>query len=666
MTMPGEPPEAGRPRLSELLRSARPAILAEWEQAIRQLPVARDLPRLLLIDHVPELLERIGLMADAFAEGQHAPLAQDLAEVHAIERLQVGYDLAEVVAEYAVLRSTVSRHLWRHQILPSSTDALTVLNRAIDTAVASSVDRFTRARDRTLAALDRIATVSFESKNLEELLARLLGVFIDTTASVQTAAILLREGDVLVTRAAVGLEQEVAERFCLKIGEGFSGTIASERRPVFLRDAAADPLVKSSVLQAKGVRALYGVPLLEDGDVIGVMHMGSLAANEFSDQDKHLFAALASRTTAAISQHMLRDHLDAERTRFLDLVNNLDHAVVWEADGDTLEFSFVSEGAILVSGYTREEWTGGREFWRQHVPPEDRAKLFDILERCRSTGGDCHCEHQLLRGDGRIAWVRTGVHGTRARGKHLLQGVTLDITELRDALRAREQILGIVSHDLRNPLNSIVLAGQLLKSAAENDALAALRRPVDIILRSSDQMARMISDLLDLASLSAGRLSVKKAPEDPPEIVHDAVGAFEAAARAKNIHIQTELSEPLPRVDCDRGRVTQILSNLLSNAISATNRGGSIVVGAEAHHGEVLFSVADNGRGIPVSAIPRLFEPYWRGEAGAYQGSGLGLAITKGLIDAHGGRIWVESHVDQGTKFYFTLRTMDEMRDSAA
>jgi PAS domain S-box-containing protein len=302
------PLQAGPRRLAAFIRGHAEEILREWERMVRQLPVARDIDRLVLRDHIPDLLERIAEMSDDLVQGHKPRFPTDLAELHAIERLEEGFDLGQVIAEFSSLRDCILR-LWseRSALGRDDTPGIRALNLAIDGAVSASVQRYTYVRDRTLQSLDRISAAALEARTVDEFLQRLLRVLLETTAAVDTAAILLREGELLRVRASVGMEDEVASRFALRIGEGFAGQIAATRQPRQLSSAATDPQVHSKSLRERGVKGLFGVPLVEGDELIGVAHMGSVTAQEFSIQDRQLFAAMANRATAAISQHMLRD-----------------------------------------------------------------------------------------------------------------------------------------------------------------------------------------------------------------------------------------------------------------------------------------------------------------------------------------------------------------------
>jgi signal transduction histidine kinase len=180
------------------------------------------------------------------------------------------------------------------------------------------------------------------------------------------------------------------------------------------------------------------------------------------------------------------------------------------------------------------------------------------------------------------------------------------------------------------------------------------RRAIEAIRRSALRMDRLISDLLDASTIEAGRLSLETAAQSVDHIVRDAIEALEAPAAQKRLKLEVVGGGDLG-VFCDRGRMLQVFSNLIGNATKFTPEGGSITVRVEPRDQEVCFSVTDTGPGIPEDQLPRLFDRYWQAKRTARLGTGLGLAIAKGIIEAQGGRIAVESKLGVGSTFSFTL-----------
>jgi signal transduction histidine kinase len=226
----------------------------------------------------------------------------------------------------------------------------------------------------------------------------------------------------------------------------------------------------------------------------------------------------------------------------------------------------------------------------------------------------------------------------------------------RRATQARDDVLVIVAHDLRNPLNTILVQANLLRRhMAEPERHS--QKPAEVIERAATRMNRLIEDLLDVTRLEAGRLSVEPARVHAQRVVSEAVEAQRPLATSASLELRLELAADLPEVWADRDRLLQIFENLIGNALKFTKPSGRITVGAAPREGQVLFWVTDTGSGIAAENLPHLFDRFWQAKKGERRGAGLGLPIVKGLIEAHGGRIWVESLPGQGSTFFFTIPT---------
>jgi signal transduction histidine kinase len=235
--------------------------------------------------------------------------------------------------------------------------------------------------------------------------------------------------------------------------------------------------------------------------------------------------------------------------------------------------------------------------------------------------------------------------------------------EARQAIDAREEVLKIVSHDLRNPLNTISMSAGLM---LEVDVPQEQRiKQLAMIKRAGERMNRLIQDLLDVAKLEAGRLGIDPRPIDVAPLIGEALDMLRPIASEKSIRLDVVVADRLPTISADAGRVLQVLSNLVGNAVKFTPAGGRVTIRVEAVAGSVRFCVADTGPGIPPEQLPHIFGRFWQADRSDRRGIGLGLAIAKGIVEAHGGRISVESRVGEGTSFYFTLRNEDAETTSA-
>ena len=226
--------------------------------------------------------------------------------------------------------------------------------------------------------------------------------------------------------------------------------------------------------------------------------------------------------------------------------------------------------------------------------------------------------------------------------------------ESQQAVHAREEVLAIVSHDLRNPLNAVTLAAQLMRMS---DGMPAEElEQLETIELSAQRMRRLIEDLLDVTRLEGGKqLPIEPAPLDVKELLDQTYELFKGQASASSIELRCEAGDDLPPVHADHHRVSQVLSNLVGNSMKFTPAGGRIAVRAARSDSEVRFTVSDTGSGIPQRNLKDIFNPYWQAKRTARLGAGLGLPIAKGIVEAHGGRIWVESEPGKGTTFTFTL-----------
>ncbi len=232
--------------------------------------------------------------------------------------------------------------------------------------------------------------------------------------------------------------------------------------------------------------------------------------------------------------------------------------------------------------------------------------------------------------------------------------------EARQAVRERDELLAIVSHDLRNPVNAIVmLTGALMSQSVDGASV-----PVDVdqlqsVRGAARQADGLIQDLQDVSRISAGRLPVDARPCSIGEAIRETCGLFESSAKAGGLALTCDVPADLPRVIADVSRVQQVLSNLLVNAIKFTAGGGTVQVSAAADGNAraVRIAVRDSGTGIPKEDVPHLFERYWQAPRLRRAGSGLGLYIAKGIVEAHGGRITVETAEGVGTTMAFTLPT---------
>ncbi|HEU5173685.1 MAG TPA: PAS domain S-box protein [Gemmatimonadaceae bacterium] len=337
---------------------------------------------------------------------------------------------------------------------------------------------------------------------------------------------------------------------------------------------------------------------------------------------------------------------------------------------------------LEMLGYTADDVDSGRLNEHRLTPYSwralDDAKRAETLE----AGVTAPWEKELIASDGRaipvvVAHARLDAHGDQCIG------ICLDISSAKaaeaerehalalerearvhaeQAMQLRDEVLGIVAHDLRNPVHTVAMSTSALQSL-ELDA-SQRERHLGIIRHAVRGMERLIRDLLDVRRLEAGSLEVRHEPVDLLPLLRDTVDAFLADASARGLALIGEVDPQLPLVLGDGDRLGQVLSNLIGNALKFTPAGGRIVVYAHGTGSEVELAVTDNGPGIPPRVLSTVFDRFWQADRTSRSGAGLGLAIAKGIVEAHGGHIWVESIVGSGSVFRFTVPRLDD--DSAA
>ena len=421
-----------------------------------------------------------------------------------------------------------------------------------------------------------------------------------------------------------------------------------------------------------------GTPMHHRGAHVGIFFLaGKERGGEFTNEDEDVLVLFASQAAAAIAN--ARTHRDDRRAR-ADLEALVETSPVGVAVFDARTgkpVSFNREARRIVEGLR----TPGR-------PAEE---LVEVITFQRADGraialGEFPLAQQLSNGetvraeeivlsvpDGRSVTTLVNVTPIRAADGRIESVVVTmqDLAPLEELERLRAEFLGMVSHELRAPLTSIKGSAATVLGASSALDPAEMLQFFRIIDEQADHMRGLISDLLDAGRIEAGTLSVALEPAPVTSLVDQARSAFLSGGGRHAVRI--DLPRGLPRVMADRQRVVQVLNNLLSNAARHSPESSPIRVDAARDGVHVAISVADEGRGVPPEQLPHLFRKHV-GALGAGAGRergagryGLGLAICRGLVEAHGGRIWAESDgAGQGTRFTFTLPVVEEAGDGAA
>jgi PAS domain S-box-containing protein len=360
--------------------------------------------------------------------------------------------------------------------------------------------------------------------------------------------------------------------------------------------------------------------------------------------------------------------LEAEE-RYRTLVETLPLATYIDRDDRETGTSWISPQIETITSYSAEEWMANPDLLQSVLHPDDRERVVAEMKRVKDSGGSRDDEYRMVRRDGTVVWVHdtavTVVEGSRRYAR----GFVIDVTarreaelelerqndQLRELDRLKDEFVALVSHELRTPLTSI--RGYLELISEDENLSEEQMRFIETIDRNAQRLQRVVGDLLFVAQVEAGKLSLEDGDVDLNTVIEQAVETAQPAAAAKSIALIVDLGE-LPGIRGDRARLAQVLDNFISNAIKFTPTGGSVTVATLAQPGEVEIVVSDTGMGIPSSELPLLFQRFFRAEratAGAIPGTGLGLAIAKAIVTGHGGRIRVESEDGAGTTFRIIL-----------
>jgi two-component system phosphate regulon sensor histidine kinase PhoR len=328
------------------------------------------------------------------------------------------------------------------------------------------------------------------------------------------------------------------------------------------------------------------------------------------------------------------------------------------------------EGVAVVNGSERLVFAnpGFAEILGLDVPPTAGSALVEVVRQTelveavrKVLGGEPRVQSEIVTGTLRQHHFAITVASVRAGETTGAVVVLHDITELRKLERVRRDFVANVSHELRTPLTAIQGFTETLLAGAMDDPQNR-RRFLEIILEHSKRLARLTEDLLMLSKMDAERLELEIRRLSVSQLVESCLETSQRRAVEKDLRISLNLPPQLPDIAGDRRRLAEVLQNLLDNAIQYTLPGGQIVVRAETVQNDVIFTVSDTGIGIPKADQPRIFERFYRVDVARSReagGTGLGLAIAKHLVEVHGGRLWVDSEVGQGSEFHFSVPKFD-------
>lgn len=481
------------------------------------------------------------------------------------------------------------------------------------------------------------------------------------------------EGDLVATKPAFGFTDEEIRRFRVRATQGISGQVFRENKPVILYDAINDDRTLKEYVALLNVHNGACVPLIAekrdeenrviDRTTIGVLHVfNKRYGNIFIEEDLHLLERLSKNASAIIQNAQIFREVVEEKEELEHIIESVYAGLMMvNKQGRIMQMNTTARRMLEVDN--------ADVLGKQYFEVLENPKIKDIIVRSITNDEEVTEEVDvILKGDddGRTYQTQTALvldnDGTNIGAVAIFN----DITEIRNIERMKTTFVSTVSHELRTPLTSIKgFISTLLDDTEHYYDEATQREFYQIIDTECDRLTRLISDLLNVSRIEAGR-ALDLNPKEvilPPLI--EKVMSVQRSYTSKHTLV-SDIGEDIPVIIADEDKVDQILTNLTNNAIKYSPRGGEVTVVCRRNGDGVIMTVRDQGMGIPEEHLPKVFERFHRvdnRDTRQVGGTGIGLYLVKHLVEAHGGKIWVESEVGKGSSFIFTLPKSPPMKE---
>ncbi len=437
--------------------------------------------------------------------------------------------------------------------------------------------------------------------------------------------------------------------------DGISMWVVENDKPLIIPEVSKDNRFDRISDQAKGItsKSVICAPIHYRNKVIGALEAINPREGEFDDDSLLILTGIANLAGAAIQHAQLFEQLQAAQQRYQDLFeDSIDPILITNWKGEILE---ANRKAVLVSDYSKKELqTKPIETLHQvdyQLVGEDFSQLHD--------GQTLSYESRLRTASGHEVPIQVYVRQIQAEEISGLQWILRDITEQKKLDTLRDDLTSMIYHDLRSPLANVVSSLDLLDTMLPPGD-PSMKSLLEISKRSTERIQRMTESLLDMSLLEAGQPIGKRTQVNAADLIYEAVEAIVSTVNNKNQSISYKVSENLPTVMVDQDMIRRVVTNLLENASKYSPQGSDIEVGARRQDGMLLIWVQDHGPGIPASEQERIFDKFTRLQSvNGPKGLGLGLAYCRLAVQAHGGKIWVESELGVGSRFDFTLPILD-------
>jgi PAS domain S-box-containing protein len=513
--------------------------------------------------------------------------------------------------------------------------------------------------DNSRASLELLYDIGRElttTLDLHTILSRLLFLSIKNVGAERGSLIILDDFGKPIDAAFV-YGNQLHEHTLIKLqgtlDQGLAGWVVRNKQPAFVTNTAEDARWvrrPDDEVEQTGPKSAICIPILAREKLVGVITIVHPVPDFFRKEQQNLLEAIAAQAGTAINNAQLYDSIQALNRRYRELFeDSIDPIIITNFEGKILE---ANRQAVRTVGYEHSEFIHHTVYELHEVILERLGDNFRLL----AGESPINYESKLQKVGGGTIPVDVYVRMVNLSGEKAIQWIFRDISERKTLDLMREDLTAMIYHDLRSPLANIVSSLDMLEAMVPAESVPSLRQLFSITSRSIDRMQRLINSLLDLNRLETGKPITNQVSVEVSKIVKESIDAILPVVENKQQSIQVNLAADLPLVWIDQDMIRRVLINLLDNATKFTPNGGKLLVGGRLEENGVCLWVADSGPGIPKDSFEFVFEKFARLQYNrAPKGLGLGLAFCKLAIQAHGGKIWVESEVGKGSRFIFTL-----------
>ncbi len=510
---------------------------------------------------------------------------------------------------------------------------------------------------RVMTALAASAAAINASLHMDEVLQRILNETIQAMEVATVTLALVEPNWDLVFRAATGENKEGIVGKRVPAGQGIIGWVVHAGEGVVIPDVQEDKRFLPGVEQFEGFEtlAMAIAPIYAQERVIGVLQAINPRSGAFDPDALLVLSGIGNMAGTTIQHAQLFERLQAAHKHYRELFDDsVDPIFVTGWDGKIHE---ANRQAALISGYTSKQLQGMSIDDLHDGKQGDKNVDIEKLKAGETMG----YEAVLKSSTGSAIPIQVEVRQAVFEEAESLQWLMRDISERKDLDRLREDMLSMIYHDLRSPLANIVSSLDVMMALCTGSENANFQSVVTIARRSTDRIQRLVSSLLDINRLELGQTIVSQQFVIPSVLAEDAIDAVHPMIESRHQTLTNLLPENLPPVWVDVDMIRRVLINLMENASKFTQPEGRIDLGAKMEEDWLQMWVQDNGPGIPFSDQERIFKKFIRlKEEGAPSGLGVGLAFCRLAIEGHGGKIWVESQIGQGSKFLISLPITQE------